>query len=97
MWKETRVPRAPENSFTGMEMSPKVRYPVQTDAAMGHLEIKFHPCCMNGAKTLLRDGLCRSACSGSSLSFRCTQTLSCRHIRALRNLPYTSSDQCHPC
>jgi hypothetical protein len=28
------VPRAPEKSFTGMEMSPKVRYPVQTDAAM---------------------------------------------------------------
>src|SRR5437762_1508920 len=36
MWKLTRVPRAPEYSRTGSEMRPKVRYPVQTEAAMAH-------------------------------------------------------------
>jgi hypothetical protein len=32
--KETPELRAPENKRTGMEISPKVRYPVQTEAAM---------------------------------------------------------------
>src|SRR5207302_10856759 len=36
MWKLTRVPRAPEYRRTGSEMRPKVRYPVQTEAAMAH-------------------------------------------------------------
>src|SRR5437899_12207149 len=36
MWKLTRVPRAPEYRRTGNEMRPKVRYPVQTEAAMAH-------------------------------------------------------------
>jgi hypothetical protein len=34
MWKDTRLPRAPENKRTGIEINPKVRNPVQTDAAM---------------------------------------------------------------
>src|SRR5205807_6317167 len=36
IWKLTRVPRAPEYRRTGSEMRPKVRYPVQTEAAMAH-------------------------------------------------------------
>jgi hypothetical protein len=28
--------RAPENSFTGIEIKPKVRYPDQTEAAIVH-------------------------------------------------------------
>src|SRR5271167_3558347 len=34
MWNSTWLPRAAENSRTGMEMSPNVRYPDQTDAAI---------------------------------------------------------------
>jgi hypothetical protein len=34
MLKETPVLRAPENSRTGMEIKPKVRYPDQTEAAI---------------------------------------------------------------
>jgi hypothetical protein len=36
MLKETPELRAPENKRTGMEINPKVRYPVQTEAAMVH-------------------------------------------------------------
>jgi hypothetical protein len=54
MLKEMPELRAPENSFTGMEIKPKVRYPDQTEAAMVHLvttssahacarEFKLHP------------------------------------------------------
>jgi hypothetical protein len=32
MLKETPELRAPENKRTGMEINPKVRYPVQTEA-----------------------------------------------------------------
>jgi hypothetical protein len=38
MWKETRELRAPEKSRTGIDINPKVRYPVQTEAAMLHLK-----------------------------------------------------------
>jgi hypothetical protein len=34
MWNCTWLLRAAENSRTGMEMSPNVRYPDQTDAAI---------------------------------------------------------------
>ena len=34
MLKEMPELRAPENSFTGMEINPKVRYPDQTEAAI---------------------------------------------------------------
>jgi hypothetical protein len=37
MWNETRLPRAPENSRTGIEIKPKVKYPVQTEAMAPHL------------------------------------------------------------
>jgi hypothetical protein len=37
MLKEMLELRAPENKRTGMEINPKVRYPVQTEAAMVHL------------------------------------------------------------
>ena len=35
--KEMPELRAPENSFTGIEIKPKVRYPDQTEAAIVHL------------------------------------------------------------
>jgi hypothetical protein len=42
MWKDTRVPRAPEKSFTGIEMSPNVRYPDHTEEAIVcHLNAKL--------------------------------------------------------
>jgi hypothetical protein len=34
MLKEIAELRAPENSFTGIEIRPKVRYPDQTEAAI---------------------------------------------------------------
>jgi hypothetical protein len=34
MLKEIPELRAPENSFTGIEIKPKVRYPDQTEAAI---------------------------------------------------------------
>src|SRR5580692_12298230 len=36
MLKEMPELRAPENSFTGIEIKPKVRYPDQTEAAIVH-------------------------------------------------------------
>jgi hypothetical protein len=36
--------RAPENSRTGMEIKPKVRYPDQTEAAMVHLAAALESC-----------------------------------------------------
>jgi hypothetical protein len=36
MLKEMPELRAPENSFTGIEINPKVRYPDQTEAAIVH-------------------------------------------------------------
>src|SRR5580698_9007101 len=36
MLKEMLELRAPENKRTGMEINPKVRYPVQTEAAIVH-------------------------------------------------------------
>jgi len=41
MLKEIPELRAPENSFTGIEIRPKVKYPDQTEAAIVHP--KNHP------------------------------------------------------
>src|SRR3954447_14469319 len=43
MWNDTRLPRAPENNRTGMEINPKVKNPVQTEAAIRYplVSIRF--------------------------------------------------------
>src|SRR5579885_1248560 len=52
MLKEMPLLRAPENSFTGMEIKPNVRYPDQTEAAISS------PRTRNGAGASACDGEC---------------------------------------
>jgi hypothetical protein len=49
MWNDTRLPRAPENNRTGIEINPKVRNPVQTEAA---IRSPFYPSGLDASGTL---------------------------------------------
>ena len=67
MLKEMRLLRAPENSRTGMEIRPKVRYPDQTEDAMvcPLCECAVYPQSLNGRAPLWKIGHIMIGCFGN--------------------------------